>query len=575
MLKMSNPGTSSDKLEQYRKSQFEKIEKEREKNGEFETVGEFSLGELENKVAHIKEEIKEEVKKEIRDDIEYEEADNVMLSTSTRDTLANKPYSNMALTRMIFKTEEYNPGDIGNAQRFYELFGDKYRYVPAKDCWYYYNDKFWEMCENDEAMTAMMITIKDAMQDEIELAKVLTRGTPEKSPQRFHLTALKKHYIASSASKKIASALKIAELMPEFKFKFENFDSMQSAYLFNCASGTINLKDGSIKPHSIDDNITKASKIELADTADCPMFTKLMNDITLEDRELVKYMQKMFGAAMIGERKKSQEFYLFLGVDGSNGKSTLMNIMSNIFGSYLVNSSAYTWIKKKDNNSASASPDVAKLAGARLVFAAELPKGEEFNENLIKSYTGGDVISTRGLYEKTFEFRPNGTLMLSSNHKPRIDAGDNSMWRRNKAIPFLAKFSGKTDNQNLEEEMVSEYPQILKWVLDGCLAYQRESMKELPESVKKCLQAYKDSLDTVDQFIKATCVISSSDKDYTATGTLFEAYLKWNAAQGHKHNMIRKNFVESLKRLGLHEGEKTKFQNRSVVLNVTIGNLDF
>ena len=58
--------------------------------------------------------------------------------------LSGLPYTATALQKMIFGTEEYDPGEFGNAQRFGVLYDGNYRYAADRKVWYAYNGKHWE-----------------------------------------------------------------------------------------------------------------------------------------------------------------------------------------------------------------------------------------------------------------------------------------------------------------------------------------------------------------------------------------------------------------------------------------------
>ena len=61
----------------------------------------------------------------------------------------------------------------------------------------------------------------------------------------------------------------------------------------------------------------------------------------------------------------------------------------------------------------------------------------------MKEITGGDTIAARFLYGEHFEFRPAFKLWLVTNHLPRVDGGDDAIWRRLRLIPFTVSFEGR------------------------------------------------------------------------------------------------------------------------------------
>lgn len=494
--------------------------------------------------------------------------------------LSGLPYTATALQKMIFGTEEYDPGEFGNAQRFGVLYDGDYRYAADRKVWYAYNGKHWEKDYKDSVGHAMRYAIL-AMKEEIALATVRTTGTDDNSPQRAHLKGLRTHYRTSCAAAKIDAALRVAKTMPGIRISGQDFDSKDSAYLFNTPSGTIDLKTGALRPHKKDDFITLSATVDADRSAVPSLWLKTLDGIFCGDQALIDYVQKVFGSAMLGTRKASQEFYLLMGIKGSNGKSTLMNTVGRAFGGYAKHSAAQTWMKKFHEDSGTASPDLAELVNARLVLVAELPKGQEFNENRIKSFTGGDTMKARFLNENLLEFNPVGTLILSTNHRPRIDAGDSSMWRRSKAIPFLANFEKTAEGERLEEDLQKELPAILGWVLDGCLKYQSEGLRDIPEAVKDAIKEHKASLDTVQMFATECIdrVCSAEDANiknghYVKSAIVYDKFKEWSKENGYSFQMIRKNFLERMGQIGYAE-EPTRFNNMRVIPGIRMRDFDF
>ncbi len=55
---------------------------------------------------------------------------------------------------------------------------------------------------------------------------------------------------------------------------------------------------------------------------------------------------------------------------------------------------------------------------------------------VIKDLTGGDVITARLMRQDYFDFKPQFTIIVSGNHKPRLRNVDEAIARRMVLIPF-------------------------------------------------------------------------------------------------------------------------------------------
>ena len=73
-----------------------------------------------------------------------------------------------------------------------------------------------------------------------------------------------------------------------------------------------------------------------------------------------------------------------------------------------------------DRRSGAASPELADLRGRRLVTLSESAEDRRLAVERVKVLTGGDTISARQLYGQPFTFRPSHTIVLVTNHRPRV-----------------------------------------------------------------------------------------------------------------------------------------------------------
>ena len=80
---------------------------------------------------------------------------------------------------------------------------------------------------------------------------------------------------------------------------------------------------------------------------------------------------------------------------GANGKSTLVNLLTDLLGDYAANTAASTLMASNSNQY---GDDLIRLAGARLITSSETEHGQRFAEAKIKSFTGGDKVTGRPLY---------------------------------------------------------------------------------------------------------------------------------------------------------------------------------
>src|SRR5690606_27336183 len=82
------------------------------------------------------------------------------------------------------------------------------------------------------------------------------------------------------------------------------------------------------------------------------------------------------------------------------------------------------------------SPARFALKGRRYVSMSETERRAVIAEALMKNLTGGDKIAARALHKDPVVFDPSHTLVLYTNHKPKLSADDSGVWRRVKLVDF-------------------------------------------------------------------------------------------------------------------------------------------
>jgi putative DNA primase/helicase len=140
------------------------------------------------------------------------------------------------------------------------------------------------------------------------------------------------------------------------------------------------------------------------------------------------------GYTLLG-RNPEQILVLMFG-HGANGKSVLINTILDILGSDYAQQMSPDTIMESKKGFSGPRTDLASLQGVRFVSTSETGEGNRLNEPLLKQLTGGDRIRARFLYHDEFEFTPQFTVLLSTNHKPYVGDNGHAIWRRIRVVPF-------------------------------------------------------------------------------------------------------------------------------------------
>jgi putative DNA primase/helicase len=396
--------------------------------------------------------------------------------------------------------------DLGNARRFITQHNGEVRAIVAeRRPWYIWDTQRWAPDTTGEVERMAKSTVR----------RLYTEAY--KIPDEAQRDNLLKHASKSESAPRIRAMLELAATEPELSTTPDMLDA--NPWLFNVANGTLNLKTGVLMPHKREHLITKLSPIIYDENAKAPRWEKFLLEIMAGDKELVHFLQLAFGYSLTGDTREQCLFFCY--GKGSNGKSTLFEIMRLLLGEYARQSDFNTFLASRGDGPRN---DIARMHGARLITASEADSEKGFDSRVIKLLTGDDTIVARRLYEEHKEFKPQHKLFLAANHKPIVKEQTEGFWRRIRLIPFTVQFSKDNRDKRLGQKLRDELPGILNWALAGCMDWRKHGLHE-PLAVRKATAAYRDENDVLGEFLAQTCTMDP--KSWTSTPKLYKAFSDW------------------------------------------------
>lgn len=207
--------------------------------------------------------------------------------------------------------------------------------------------------------------------------------------------------------------------------------------------------------------------------------------------------------------------------EGRNGKSTFWNTVSKVLGTYAGTISADTMTANCRRN---VKPEIAELKGKRLAIAAELEEGMLLSTSVLKQVCSTDVVRGEKKFKDPFDYTPTHTVVLYTNHLPKVRATDEGTWRRLIVIPFHAKIEGKSDIKNYSDylfENAGSY--VLAWIIEGARkAIEADFHLERPKVVADAIAEYRGMNDWLEHFLEECCVRGDGLEE--KSGELYQEY---------------------------------------------------
>lgn len=416
---------------------------------------------------------------------------------------------------------------------------DKLRYSPSTD-YMVYNGSFWEESKPKSQGISQELTDRQLAEVEAELKKAMdvmvkngamallaTLG-PKKAAESFNkeqarsyerytqAVEYKKYVIKRRDTKNITATLKEARPMLEISQQLLDADE----FFLNTPDATYDLRKGGAEAMAHDPLhfITKQTGVAPG-TDGKELWESALDTFFQKDKDLIEYVQKIVGLASVG--KVYVEALIIAYGEGRNGKSTFWNVVSRVLGSYSGNISADMLTVGCRRN---VKPELAEAKGKRLLIAAELEEGMRLNTSNVKQLCSTDEIYAEKKYKDPFSYTPTHTLVLYTNHLPKVGAIDKGTWRRLIVIPFNAKIEGNSDIKNYADYLYENAGgAILSWIMEGAKKVIAEQFHiEAPEKVKEAIATYRDNNDWMQHFLDECCEI---DESYTAkSGEVYNEY---------------------------------------------------
>ena len=279
-------------------------------------------------------------------------------------------------------------------------------------------------------------------------------------------------------------------------------------FMLNTPTLTYDLRQGIKFPmeHRPEHFITKQTTVDpSSDGAD--IWASALDTFFLKDTDLIDYVQRMVGLSAIG--KVYVEALIIAYGEGRNGKSTFWNVIARILGTYSGNISADMLTVGCRRN---VKPELAEAKGKRMLIAAELEEGMRLNTANVKQLCSTDEIYAEKKYKDPFSYTPTHTLVLYTNHLPKVGAIDKGTWRRLIVIPFDAKIEGSADIKNYADYLFEKAGgAILTWVIEGARKVIADNYKiDPPQKVRDAIEHYKESNDWLSYFLIERCELDSA-----------------------------------------------------------------
>lgn len=444
------------------------------------------------------------------------------------------------------------------------LIWDGQRLAPSKD-----GAIFRAAMQTALAISAEYEAQADQVWEEVqELAAAVQPSDPQLKALRARYARLQKKADQMQSEDRIKKMISLARRDVRLLIDQGELDADWS--ILNTPTGVVDLRTGQLHPHDPKWRCTRITAAEYDPQADTEPLTKALSRICMRqgadgwevDHDRITYLQHVLGQALFGHQRW-QRFWICEG-KGGDGKGTLFQAVLKCLGSapngYAMKAATASFIRSRVA-AHRIRDDLANMAGARIVIASEVNKGDELDAQMVKTLTGEDTQRVRKLYGDEFEFDPVCSLFFQVNHRPRVDSQDDAFWRRLVAVPF-----GPPIPEHERDPEVAEWLRdidrggkaLLAWMVAGAVATADMKQPQNPASVVEATASYRDEVNPLAGWLLEELRFADEHHHkgtHMAAAAIQKSYAKWLEDSGGDPRgkpLTSKRFADELRALGCY-----------------------
>jgi putative DNA primase/helicase len=422
--------------------------------------------------------------------------------------------------------------DLGNARRLVARHGADLRFCAQEKTWYVWTGTRWKRDASEEVSRRAIETVDAMYTDAVEQLS----GT-----RRAKLLQWARQ---SESKNKLQAMVSVARSDAAVAVEPQAFD--RAPWILNTLNGAVDLRTGELRPAKREDLLTVQADVEYDTDARSPVWERFLDDVCGNDPLLAEFLQRAVGYTITGET--GAETFFFVHGPAGTGKSTLFEAIRAMLGPYAAATNFDTW---KVQRSSGPRNDLARLLGKRLVTASEGDQDARLDVGLLKSFTGGEMLTARRLYQEHFEFQPTAKLWLASNHLPNVPDLDSGLWRRMLLIPFV----NRPDHAHpgVKRELTSNprlRSALLRWAVEGAQRWYGDQTLEPPPVVRAAVETLKRSANPL-----ADWVAEHTEPDAEAivlSREFYHHYCAYAEASGTKP-LVSREWGKRLRLAGAHD----------------------
>lgn len=330
----------------------------------------------------------------------------------------------------------------------------------------------------------------------------------------------------------------------------------------NFLNGTLDIETFDFLPHDKEVGFRYVLPYNYEPSAKAPRFEAMLAKLTCGDKAMAQVLLEYMGYALSNDDCWTQKALLMVG-EGSNGKSTLVNILKELAGK-----GNYSSLTIDDLNRSEYNRQI--FEGKLFNFSEETPTKALMDNSLFKTLVTGGEVQVRSPYKEPYFIQNNAKLIFSCNALPSAVDTSWGFYRRLIIVPFNATFAqtDKDFDPHIEAKIKKELAGIFNLCMEAYKRLLRTQKFTECQVISDTLEKYIYSTDTVRGWkidnLKLYPLEDTENESFVPTEDLYMAY----KSEMINHNEKPVPYMTFSKKLAYLI---TDYEKRSVRKRVEVG----
>lgn len=229
---------------------------------------------------------------------------------------------------------------------------------------------------------------------------------------------------------------------------------------------------------------------------------------------------------------------LVLHGQGSNGKSVLTSLITDLFGAERTAHLPPQQMSERFSR--------AQLFGAAVNVVSEMPESDLLASDTLKAVISGDKIEVEKKHQDPFSFVPRAAHVFAANSLPSSRDRSWGLWRRLVPIQFHRIFDKNDRDPDLKNKLIEESPQIVTWALNLAKNYLERGGYAHEDLINKWRNHWRQETDALSAFCAQCKIVDIAEGDELKS--LWRSFRIWAEEVGNSGaaKMSKNQFARSI-----------------------------